>query len=91
MRRGRIIIFVILGILIIISLGGVGLLWYLSNAAKAKPVAGGTGTEGGPTAPAVIEVTPTPEVHRYPGGRPDPGSRHRHSHGGDRRRSLAQE
>jgi Flp pilus assembly protein CpaB len=60
MRRGRIVIFVILGILIIISLGGVGLLWFLSNSAKAKPPVA-EGTPGGPTAPAVIEVTPTPE------------------------------
>jgi Flp pilus assembly protein CpaB len=58
MRQGRIVIFVILGILIIISLGGVGLLWFLSNQKPATPA---PGPAGGPTEAAVIEVTPTPE------------------------------
>ena len=58
MRQGRIVIFVILGILIIISLGGVGLLWFLSRnpAATPAPSAAGSATEA-----TVIEVTPTPE------------------------------
>jgi Flp pilus assembly protein CpaB len=60
MRQGRLVIFVVLGILIILSLGGIGLLVFLSR----KPAPSGPASGAGPT--AAPQATPVPTVAEVP-------------------------
>ncbi len=62
MRRGRVVILVVLIILVIVSVLGVGLLLFVNRTPAKPPTTAGTTTTGGTTPEAPIQVTPTSEV-----------------------------